>query len=144
MVTAARLIEPARDNRVAACHSLGVGGVRSPLEIGSATSTSSESPIRAGCGHIAVDYAAEYEGHYTDGVPHQPSPPTARPDYPTADLARNRSSAGPTLGASLMAPSGPRRSPGQGRWPSSGIRHAFACAPKTRSGRPRWTRPPLG
>ena len=68
----------------------------------------------------------EYEAHYNGRRPHrslQLRPP--RPDHPVADLSQERIKRRPSSAASSTNTSGPHRSPGQGRWPSSGThRHA--------------------
>ena len=67
---------------------------------------------------------AEYEAHYNGRRPHRSRhlrPP--QPDHPVADLSRSGSSASPSSAASLTSTSGPHRSPGQDRWPSSGTPH---------------------
>ena len=64
---------------------------------------------------------AEYEAHYNGRRPHrsrQLRPP--RPDHPSLTSPRSGSSAGPSSAASSTSTSGPHRSPGQDRWPSSG------------------------
>jgi putative transposase len=64
---------------------------------------------------------AGYAQHYNGQRPHrsrQLRPP--RPERPIADPSQERSSAGPSSAASSTNTSGPRRSPGQDRWPSSG------------------------
>jgi putative transposase len=63
---------------------------------------------------------AEYEAHYNGRRPHrgrQLRPP--RPDHPPVTSPRSGSSVGPSSAASSTNMSGPRRSPGQDRWPSS-------------------------
>ena len=64
---------------------------------------------------------AEYEAHYNGRRPHrsrQLRPP--RPDHPPSRTSpRSGSGVGPSSAASSTNTSGPHRSPGQGRWPSS-------------------------
>ena len=66
----------------------------------------------------------EYEAHYNGRRPHrsrQLRPPV--PDHPAADLCQVRVKRHPSWAASSMSMSGPRRSPGQPRRPSSGTPH---------------------
>jgi putative transposase len=66
----------------------------------------------------------EYEAHYNGRRPHRSRelrPP--RPDHPIAGLSRERIKRRPFSAASSTNTSGPRRSPGQDRWPSSGTPH---------------------
>jgi putative transposase len=68
---------------------------------------------------------AEYESHYNGRRPHrsrQLRPP--RPDHPVADLSKERIKRRPSSAASSASTSGPHRSPGQDRWPSSGTPQA--------------------
>ena len=67
---------------------------------------------------------AQYEAHYNGRRPHrsrQLRPP--RPDHPVADLSQERIQRRPSSAASSTSMSGPHRSPGQDRWPSSGTPH---------------------
>jgi hypothetical protein len=71
---------------------------------------------------------AQYEAHYNGRRPHRSRhlrPP--RPDHPVADLSASGSSAGLSSAASLTSTSGPHRSPGQGKWPSSGTPQGQPC-----------------
>ena len=64
---------------------------------------------------------AEYEGHYNGRRPHRSlllQPP--RPDHPVADLSQERIKRRPSSAALSTNTSGPHRSQGQDRWPSSG------------------------
>ena len=72
---------------------------------------------------------AQYEAHYNGRRPHRsrqlrpPGPTTLSPTSP-----RSGSSAGPFSAASSTNTSGPRRSPGQDWWPSSGTPQAGRAA----------------
>jgi len=75
---------------------------------------------------------AEYEGHYNGRRPHrsrQLRPP--RPDHPVGvpTFPRSGSSAGPSSAASSTNTSGPHRSEGQDRWPSSGTPQGAGLLP---------------
>ena len=78
--------------------------------------------IRAQDAHVKVVGKSQYVAHYYNGRrPHrsrQLHPP--RPDHPVADLPRSGSRDGPSSAASSTNTSGPHRSQGQDRWPSSG------------------------
>jgi hypothetical protein len=70
---------------------------------------------------------AQYVAHYNGRRPHrsrQLHPP--RPDHPVADLSQERIKRGPSSAASSTNTSGPRRSQGQDRWPSSGTPQEYA------------------
>jgi Integrase core domain len=74
--------------------------------------------------HLRV-VMTDYEAHYNGRRPHRSQelrPP--RPDHPVADLSRERIKRHPFSAASSTNTSGPRRSPGQDHWPSSGTRQA--------------------
>ena len=73
---------------------------------------------------------AQYVGHYNGRRPHrslQLHPP--RPDRPVADLSQERIKRRPVSAASSTNTSGPHRSSGQDRWPSSGTPQASSSAP---------------
>ena len=96
--------------------------------------------------HLRV-VMAEYEAHYNGGDP-TAAASCARPGpiTPPPTSARSGSSAGLSWAASSTNTKGPRRSPGQGPWPSSGTPQArarpqgrFASrSPRRGSARPWW------
>ena len=67
---------------------------------------------------------AQYEAHYNGRRPHRSRQLRRRPDHPVADLSQKRIQRRPSSAASSTSTSGPRRSPGQDRWPSSGTPQA--------------------
>ena len=73
-------------------------------------------------------YAAHYNGRRPNRS-HELRPP--RPDHPVADSPGSGSSAGPFPAASSANTSGPRRSPSQDRWPSSGTPQVLLLATVT-------------
>jgi hypothetical protein len=94
--------------------------------------------------HLRV-VMTEYEAHYNERRPHRSRelrPP--RPDHPVADLSRERIKRRPFSAASSTNTSGPRRSPAQDLWPSSGTRQVWPPADaifiQNGCGLPRWTK----
>jgi transposase InsO family protein len=72
---------------------------------------------------------AEYEAHYNGRRPHRGRQlRLPRPDHPAADLSGSGSSAAQSWAASSTNTSGPRRSPGEDVWPSSGTPQVLTCA----------------
>ena len=68
---------------------------------------------------------AQYEAHYNGGDPiAAASSARPGPTTPSRTSPRSGSSAGPSSAASSTSTSGPHRSPGQDRWPSSGTPQA--------------------
>jgi hypothetical protein len=73
---------------------------------------------------------AQYEAHYNGRRPHRSR--QLRPPGPTTlslTSPRSGSSVGPSSAASSTSMSEPRRSPGQGQWPSSGTPQATPRSP---------------
>jgi hypothetical protein len=79
------------------------------------------APGRPANEHTHVAHVLDHNGRRPH-LSRELRPP--RPDHPVADLSRERIKRRPVFGGFLNDTSGPRRSPGQDRWPSSGTPQA--------------------